>query len=222
MSRVGIFGSLFHPPHLGHLRLAEIATEFLQLDTLLFIPTALPPHKNLVDLWGYETRVFLTKLAFCLETPEEIEFSAQRLGRFSSESLALLLDIYNQTYHPHPGWKLWEAEKERTKPAYTIDTLKRYKTVHPEDEVFLLIGQDQAAVFHTWKDYQEIFSLATVCVATRPHAPKLPDMPLKKLPPFEVDISSTEVREVWLAGGDISGMVPEAVRVALEALDPNR
>ncbi|URA10432.1 nicotinate-nicotinamide nucleotide adenylyltransferase [Thermospira aquatica] len=222
MSRVGILGSLFHPPHMGHLRLAETATTFLALDTLLFVPTAFPPHKSFNDLWGYEVRVFLTKIAFCLEPPEELEISAQKLGKFPPTSLASLLAVYRRFYHPCPGWKLWEAEKEKTKPAYTIDTLKKYKLDHPEDEIFLLIGQDEAAVFHTWKRYEEIFSLAQVCVGTRPHAAEFPDMPFVKLPPFEVDVSSTKVREAWLKGENLSGLVPETVQVALESLATNR
>jgi nicotinate-nucleotide adenylyltransferase len=46
--RVGLLGGTFNPPHLGHLRLAEIALEELGLDEVRFVPTAVPPHKPLV------------------------------------------------------------------------------------------------------------------------------------------------------------------------------
>jgi nicotinate-nucleotide adenylyltransferase len=45
-ARVGIFGGTFNPVHLGHLRAAEEVIEALQLDRMIFIPSATPPHKT--------------------------------------------------------------------------------------------------------------------------------------------------------------------------------
>lgn len=45
MRRVGILGGAFNPPHLGHLRLAELALDALHLDEVRFIPTEKSPHK---------------------------------------------------------------------------------------------------------------------------------------------------------------------------------
>jgi len=44
--RIGIFGGTFNPIHLGHLRSAEEVAEALELDRVLFIPSARPPHKD--------------------------------------------------------------------------------------------------------------------------------------------------------------------------------
>ena len=44
--RLGLFGGTFNPVHLGHLRAAEEIAGLLQLDRLLFIPAAVPPHKK--------------------------------------------------------------------------------------------------------------------------------------------------------------------------------
>ena len=55
--RVGVMGGTFDPVHLGHLRAAEVAREKLELDVLVFVPTANPPHKHgdqilsFVDRW---------------------------------------------------------------------------------------------------------------------------------------------------------------------------
>lgn len=45
-ARIGVFGGTFNPIHLGHLRAAEEAAEALGLSRLLFVPSAVPPHKR--------------------------------------------------------------------------------------------------------------------------------------------------------------------------------
>lgn len=44
--RVGVFGGTFDPVHIGHLLIAQTAIDTLNLDRLLFVPAALPPHKQ--------------------------------------------------------------------------------------------------------------------------------------------------------------------------------
>lgn len=44
--KVGIFGGTFDPIHCAHLILAEHAWEQFQLDTVLFMPCSVPPHKE--------------------------------------------------------------------------------------------------------------------------------------------------------------------------------
>ena len=47
MSRIGIYGGAFNPPHTGHIRAAEYAVKALNLDRLLLIPSGVSPHKPL-------------------------------------------------------------------------------------------------------------------------------------------------------------------------------
>lgn len=52
MKATALFGGTFNPIHTGHLRVAEEVREGFNLDEILFIPSALPPHKkgdNLAD-----------------------------------------------------------------------------------------------------------------------------------------------------------------------------
>lgn len=64
MARIGIYGGSFNPPHRGHICAAVQAKALLQLDEILLIPAAAPPHKAMADGspdgW---TRCELTRLA---------------------------------------------------------------------------------------------------------------------------------------------------------------
>lgn len=44
--RIGLLGGTFDPPHIGHLILGEYALDALDLDRVLFVPAAIPPHKQ--------------------------------------------------------------------------------------------------------------------------------------------------------------------------------
>ncbi len=45
-SLVGVYGGTFNPIHLGHLRAAEEVVEALELERMVFVPSARPPHKR--------------------------------------------------------------------------------------------------------------------------------------------------------------------------------
>lgn len=51
--------------------------------------------------------------------------------------------------------------------SYTIDTITALKEEYPADELFLIIGSDMLLSFHEWRQYKDIISLATLCVASR-------------------------------------------------------
>lgn len=61
--RIGIFGGTFNPPHLGHMLLAVEAKEKANLDRLVFMPCAIPPHKANAEITGGEHRLNMVKLA---------------------------------------------------------------------------------------------------------------------------------------------------------------
>ncbi len=61
--RVGVMGGTFDPVHLGHLRLAEEAVEALGLDTLLFVPAAVPPHKLARSILSFRHRWRMLEIA---------------------------------------------------------------------------------------------------------------------------------------------------------------
>ncbi|UCF32226.1 MAG: adenylyltransferase/cytidyltransferase family protein, partial [bacterium] len=46
MKKMGIFGGTFDPVHMGHLRAAEEFAETMELDRVLILPSAVPPHRE--------------------------------------------------------------------------------------------------------------------------------------------------------------------------------
>ncbi|MBN9624065.1 MAG: nicotinate-nucleotide adenylyltransferase, partial [Actinobacteria bacterium] len=60
---IGILGSAFNPPHLGHLALAQEALWQLSLAEVVLVPTGVAPHKRIVDDPGKELRMTMTRLA---------------------------------------------------------------------------------------------------------------------------------------------------------------
>lgn len=61
--RVGIYGGSFDPIHLGHLIVAECCREQAGLDRLLFVPAAVPPHKQARQLADGSHRAAMLALA---------------------------------------------------------------------------------------------------------------------------------------------------------------
>jgi len=62
-SGIGVLGSAFNPPHLGHLALAQEALWQLGLREVVLVPTGEAPHKRIADDPGRELRLAMTRLA---------------------------------------------------------------------------------------------------------------------------------------------------------------
>lgn len=61
--RIGIMGGTFNPIHYGHLLAAEEARQEFNLEEIIFVPCARPPHKNQQDIAHPEDRYKMTCLA---------------------------------------------------------------------------------------------------------------------------------------------------------------
>jgi nicotinate-nucleotide adenylyltransferase len=61
--RIGLFGGTFNPIHYGHLRAAKEVCEGFDLENLYFIPSALPPHKDIQEVASVGDRLEMTRLA---------------------------------------------------------------------------------------------------------------------------------------------------------------
>jgi nicotinate-nucleotide adenylyltransferase len=83
--KLAIFGGTFDPIHEGHLALAREACTRFQLDRVLFVPAAHPPHKAGVTHAPYADRVHMVALA-CHEDPR---FEVSRLEEDTARSYSI-------------------------------------------------------------------------------------------------------------------------------------
>ena len=212
--RIGLFGGTFNPIHLGHLRAAEEVREALELERVLFIPSAVPPHKQgdaenpiapADERLEWVERAIASHEAFAVDRIE-----IDREGR------SFLVDTLREIRDR-------EAGRRRS--------------------VFIL-GEDAFAEMGEWREPEAIFELTDLAVMTRPPGQLLriaDRIPAIAAPDFELsedgrtarhkqagttielvsisalDISSSKVRECCLAGRSIRFLVPETIRTSIEA-----
>ena len=184
---MGILGGTFNPPHIGHLICAQEALLCLELDTVVWIPAGVPPHREVEADPGPEARYEMCELAVSADE----RFSLSRI------------------------------EIDREGPSYTSDTLRALRDASGDDELFLILGGDQAASLRSWREPEEVLSLATIAVAERTGWPR-PAIGVKlhglrgaeRIVYFDmprVDVSSSMVRRRARQGKPIRYLVPDKV-----------
>lgn len=93
---IGILGGTFDPIHWGHLILAEQASEKFNLDQVIFIPAAKPPHKKGKKISSAKVRLEMVKLAL-KDNPKFFlsEIELKRSGySYTVETLTALKKLY--------------------------------------------------------------------------------------------------------------------------------
>jgi nicotinate-nucleotide adenylyltransferase len=61
--KIGVLGGTFDPVHFSHLELAGAAQIEFSLDKILFVPSAVPPHKTENKVLSFEHRVRMVEIA---------------------------------------------------------------------------------------------------------------------------------------------------------------
>jgi nicotinate-nucleotide adenylyltransferase len=195
--RLGMLGSAFNPPHIGHLVLAQEAAAQLDLERILLIPTGRPPHKEIADDPGRLARLEMTELVAAGNDLLEVD-------PFEIDSA--------------------DANDE---PSYTVTTLEELHRRRKSDAIFLLMGADMAARFDSWHRPDRILELARLAVAARSGTLRdETEAALERLAPGdrvevirmpEIDISSTRIRRRVAEGRPIRYLVTNAVLEFIEA-----
>jgi len=95
MGDIGILGGTFNPPHMGHLVMAQEALDQLDLDRVVLMPVAVPPHKEAREDPGAAARLELCRLAVAGD--ERFEVSSLETDRggasFTVDTLKELHDV---------------------------------------------------------------------------------------------------------------------------------
>lgn len=120
-----------------------------------------------------------------------------------------------------PRFVLDRIELRRRGVSYTLDTIRELAAAEPGTEWVLILGQDQYATLHTWRDWRELVSQVTLAIANRPDVAAALNEQIGRVPHQLVtlpmmDISSTEVRRRVAAGESIASLVPPAVASYIE------
>ncbi|TFG41684.1 MAG: nicotinic acid mononucleotide adenylyltransferase, partial [Chromatiales bacterium] len=132
-----------------------------------------------------------------------------------------------------------DRELRREGPSYSVDTLVELRREFPARSLGLIVGMDAFLKLPDWHRWDEILDLAHIVVAHRPGW-RAPDMgPLGELiaeygthrvddlhnathgrihihAVTQLEIASTEIRELVAAGRDPRFLMPDAVRDVIE------
>ena len=200
MKPVGVFGGTFDPIHYGHLRTAFEMLQALRFEEVRFVPCGDPPHRG-VTFASAEDR----------------------------------LDMVRVAVDGQAGFVVDDRELRRDGPSYTFDTLSTLREEFPERSLGLIVGMDAFLGLPTWHRWGEILEIAHIVVAHRPGW-KAPDIgPLGNMltehgthrvddlhenthgrvhihAVTQLEISSTEIRDLVDAGRDPRFLMPDAVR----------
>jgi nicotinate-nucleotide adenylyltransferase len=186
LKRIGVFGGAFNPVHTAHLIIAEDARQQMHLDKVLFVPYAKPPHKEHDDLADAETRLHMINLAIS----------------------------------DNPYFEATDMEIQRGKNSltYTVDTLLELREIYKNEQtrLYLIIGMDNLAELHTWKDPGKLFLLSEVIVLNRPgyliqNVQNDYGRQVTFIPAPDIDISATDIRNKIKEKKSIKYLVPKGV-----------
>ena len=118
-------------------------------------------------------------------------------------------------------FRVLRVELEREGPSYTVDTLRELREREPEADLYLILGADQALALPTWREPEEVLSLATLAVFERGSSNRntiaikfarlrgAERVRVLEMP--RIDISSTLVRRRAAEGKPIRYLVPDKV-----------
>lgn len=189
ITRIGIYGGTFAPIHNGHVNAAKAFMDQMQLHYLFVIPTALDPSKIRDE--GDEAR---HRMKMC-----ELAFEGEA------------------------GVVISDMEIEKGGISYTVDTLRAL--AREDRRLFMLVGTDMALKLDSWREPEEIFKLCYPTYVRRESDKLLENQIIEKNTKYlndygkicrrimtpEIELSSTEIREMVKRGEDISNLVPEKV-----------
>ncbi len=115
----------------------------------------------------------------------------------------------------NPRFSVSRVDIDRPGDTYTIDTLRDLRAERPDAAYYFITGADALAKMISWRDADELFTMAHFVGCTRPgHRLTMSDLPPDRISLLEIPalaISSTECRERVRGGHPIWYLVPDGV-----------
>ena len=115
----------------------------------------------------------------------------------------------------NPRFTVSRVDIDRAGATYTIDTLRELKTERPDADLFFITGADALAQILSWRDHDELWSLAHFVAVSRPgHVLSTAGLPSEDVSQLEVPalaISSTDCRDRVRRGHPVWYLVPDGV-----------
>ncbi|MEU3170072.1 nicotinate-nucleotide adenylyltransferase [Streptosporangium sp. NPDC006930] len=116
----------------------------------------------------------------------------------------------------NPRFSVSRVDIDRPGPTFTIDTLREISAAWgPDVDLYFITGADALAQILSWRDVDELFTIAHFVGATRPghilHDPGLPDGKVSLVEIPALAISSSECRQRVASGEPIWYLVPDGI-----------
>lgn len=77
------------------------------------------------------------------------------------------LEMCRIALEDHEDFELSDYEIRRQGKSYTIYTVRHFKEIYPDDELFLMVGSDMLLTFDQWFEYREILENITLAAVSR-------------------------------------------------------
>lgn len=137
----------------------------------------------------------------------------QKLGQRAISPAADRLAMVRAAVADRPGIEVSDIEIKRGGHSYTADTLADLRDQGPDDELFVILGNDAASGFATWERHEEVAERASLVVVDRPgtSTPIDDGFDWTRIDIPELEISSTELRQRVADGRSIDYLTPPAV-----------
>jgi nicotinate-nucleotide adenylyltransferase len=114
-----------------------------------------------------------------------------------------------------------DVEFRLPKPSYTVDTLAYLREKSPRDTFSLIMGEDNLASFHKWKNYQVLLDQCEILFYPRKTSREIKyeflfSNKITKVEAAVLDISSTYIRKKIKQKKSVKYLVPSAVQKMIE------
>ena len=134
------------------------------------------------------------------------------------------LEMTRKAVSDYPPFEVSDIEVRRSGNTYTYETLEELADLHPEAELYFIVGADTVCSMSTWREPARIFAACTVLAAMREDQvdPESFQQGIKDLENRfharirtisipNIGISSTQIRERAGNGKSIHYLVPNAL-----------